>query len=126
MSIDLEAIKARCKAATKGPWKYTYSKEDNEHNVILHGDDYNDDTVLLFYEGCQTGNADAEFIAHAREDVPALVAEVERLTVGIKEIGAMCAKRHDKIKLLEKQLAAAMEERAFLFHLPTGRCLILL
>ncbi len=83
MSIDLEAIKALCAAATEGPWRYVYSKEYREHNVIVRVDDYyedKEDTAYLFSEGCPTGKADAEFISSAREDVPALVAEVERLT----------------------------------------------
>lgn len=52
----LGEIRERVAAATEGPWE--------------HGD-------RQFTAGDQ---ADAEFIAHAREDVPWLLAEVERLT----------------------------------------------
>ena len=67
---QLAAIRARAEAATPGPW--------------------HDDQDGMVYSTCQPGCAvvindidlaveDAEFIAHAREDIPALVAEVERL-----------------------------------------------
>jgi len=78
--LDLDAIEARAKAATPGPWNY-------EHDTELE-------------KGCRCGSclepidgrmivesrkhdmvavADARFIAHAREDVPALIAELRRL-----------------------------------------------
>lgn len=79
--IDLDAIEARAEAATAGPWH----GEHDEFGCVHVGDygwvasgpqgqspDYDGGT------GDQ-GKADAEFIAHAREDVPALVAEVRRL-----------------------------------------------
>jgi hypothetical protein len=54
---ELDVIGARANAATPGPWTWP---------------DWDD---------CSEQEADAnnEFIAHAREDVPALVAEVRRL-----------------------------------------------
>lgn len=70
MSLDLDAIKARSVAATAGPWQrldQTVYAGPDEHGVVVaetYGDQH---------------DADAIFIAHAREDVPALVAEVERL-----------------------------------------------
>jgi regulator of replication initiation timing len=49
-SKELDVIRKRAEAATPGPW---------------------------FAEAANT--ADAEFIAHARQDVPKLLAEIERL-----------------------------------------------
>ena len=72
--LDLEPIKARCEQATKGPW--------------FQGPHYRADVDSPFgciRACCWSGPqaiADAEFIAHAREDVPALIAEVERLRAG--------------------------------------------
>lgn len=44
---------------------------DGQHVVCLGGHDYDDKGVMDMQ--------DAEFIAHARTDVPALIAEIERL-----------------------------------------------
>jgi hypothetical protein len=73
----IDEIKARCDKATAGPWIYC-------------------DTILHIYQGTEHGErianaeigqrktqqkiSDADFIAHSREDVLELLAEVERLT----------------------------------------------
>jgi hypothetical protein len=66
--IDLDAINARCKAATSLPWTSQPYDDLWEVTPVAGGQDYG-----VFEE------ADAEFVAHAREDIPALIAEVERL-----------------------------------------------
>ncbi len=78
---ELKAIKARCKAATEGPWfaidvvvgdggKRTgvYANMEGPSNAIAYCFRYDDDTV-----------PDGIFIAHARTDLPACTAEIERL-----------------------------------------------
>lgn len=83
MSLDLEAIKARADAATPGEW----SAQDTDLDV--HTEDSRSlihlAEVLLSDEDTRANHpqavADAEFIAHAREDIPALLAEVHRLRV---------------------------------------------
>jgi hypothetical protein len=62
----LKEIRARCEAATPGPWGVRIDK-DSLFPVQYSG--------WVGYE-----NADAEFIANAREDIPMLLAEIERLT----------------------------------------------
>jgi len=70
---ELEAIKARVEAATPGPWDASAPDEDGESIVGAPGEWWDwDHTTCEHYD-------DAVFIAHARTDVPALVAEVERL-----------------------------------------------
>jgi len=76
----LSEIKKRCDAATPGPWEYSPA-----------GHIYRKDTGLIdtvaFVGAC--GNQavrDTAFIAHSREDVPALIAEVERLQHKLDEI----------------------------------------
>lgn len=69
--LDLEAIKAGCEAATPGPWVNTGGRFPKINGGPIGGCDV---ATLFFADG-----ADAAFIAAAREDVPALVAEVERL-----------------------------------------------
>jgi len=71
---QLNAIKERAAKATPGPWEakglhsLSYARVEKretkyESKIIVEA--LNDDNIV--------------FIAHAREDVPALVAEVERL-----------------------------------------------
>lgn len=68
---ELAAIKARAEAATPGPWDTVLSR-----HVVSHADAFRGapDWPLM-----PKTVADATFISHARTDVPALVAEVERL-----------------------------------------------
>lgn len=74
--MRLDEIKARAAAATEGPWV----NDSTEIGRPFPGTDTIDVWVA---ESCHPngdgidGEADAEFIAHARTDVPALVAAVE-------------------------------------------------
>ena len=68
----LDEIQARADAATRGPWSIWRSGTDYPQSVVA-----NDDGLSLVAEtftGPQHPAADAEFIAHARTDVPALGA----------------------------------------------------
>lgn len=58
----LDDIRARVEAATPGPWKLT----DEAHAYYLGSAGY-----------AQVGWLDALFIAHARTDIPALLAAVD-------------------------------------------------
>lgn len=79
--INLAEIEARTEKATEGPWRVRVSDaENNERYVVGSGG------TFIFVDGhyhdeswCEISEADAEFIAHAREDVPALIAEVKKL-----------------------------------------------
>lgn len=82
--LDLEAIKERCDAATPGPWALSSWTEWGAtsygvKDVAPPGGTVRDSDPA--HRHCLTPmeESDAAFIAHAREDVPALVAEVERL-----------------------------------------------
>jgi len=74
--IDLAAIKARCDRATDGPWNVRelpldYAEvSDRDSNTVADAWHIND----------------AYFIANARTDVPALVAEVERLRAEVERL----------------------------------------
>ena len=68
--LDLDAIEARAEAATPGPWRQTTSKR-GYRDVLQTPDSYGDRMIA---KGCP--NADADFIAAARTDIPALVAEL--------------------------------------------------
>lgn len=82
----LEEIQRRCDAATPSPWISSWEGRDHPlggDSVILRGDErqYED----LYISPCTL--ADQDFIAHAREDVPALVDEVLRLRRILKSHG---------------------------------------
>lgn len=74
MSLDIDAIKARADAATPGPWEakciHVYMGGEGQYRV-------GPPNRPPSFQGV-VSPSDAEFFAHAREDVPALVAEVER------------------------------------------------
>ena len=75
---DLNDIKRDCELATDGPWLVcreafvTYRGATADNDFICQGFD-------LFEDDFYNWDANARFIAHARQDVPDLVAEVERL-----------------------------------------------
>lgn len=72
---QLEAICKRVEAATGEEW--TDFDEHSGGNVVYEYDRLTEGNDSIIAE-CETA-ADAEFIANAREDIPALLAEVERL-----------------------------------------------
>ena len=69
--IEMAAIRARLEAATPGPWVGTANQ--------VHGPG----RAWLFEAPCSWGEVDEQancaFVAHARDDVLALLDEVERL-----------------------------------------------
>jgi hypothetical protein len=84
--LDLDAIEARAEAATPGPWRQTTSKR-GYRDVLQTPDSYGDRMIAKIDQEAfivsrrdarmlRCPNADADFIAHARIDIPALVAEL--------------------------------------------------
>jgi len=72
----LEEIKLRCEKATPGPWEY-----DGINNILTVPSGSEEDgyvSPFTAYLGELKGK-DIKFIAHAREDIPWLLTEVERL-----------------------------------------------
>ncbi len=70
--LDLPAIAARTDAATPGPWSSTATYP----HLVMQPDD---DGWMISFNLAGKMVEDAAFVAHAREDVPALLAEVQRL-----------------------------------------------
>lgn len=71
--LDLEPIKTREAAATKGPWRADRPRVVWRIRTASGG---------YIFEGNQyqaSVEANALFLAHARADIPALIAEIERL-----------------------------------------------
>jgi len=78
---ELAAMKARLEATTPGPWTSCFEGRDHwggdsfihtaTQDLYISGEDY--------AGGGGHFCADQDFIAHARQDMPRLIAEVERL-----------------------------------------------
>ncbi|HTA90064.1 MAG TPA: hypothetical protein VK745_10825 [Polyangiaceae bacterium] len=76
--IELEEIRTRCEAATSGPWRSYVEGRDHTSgsSFIMTG------AGVTRGEDIELSGAtrpDQDFIAHARQDVPRLLEEVERL-----------------------------------------------
>lgn len=84
---DLSDIEARAKSAQTGPWvarkatdlegwpcAFTTGEDDDGNRWVVETDG-----VPASQTNGATAEDDARFVAHARQDVPALVAEVRRL-----------------------------------------------
>ena len=71
-------IEARANAATPGPWEAWDRGIGFE--VHVNGEELNSEFRETFRQ------ADAEFIAEARTDVPALLAEVRRLQAAVERV----------------------------------------
>ena len=91
---DLDAIRARAEAATEGPWE----AEALEGNIVTP----TQGTIVEVYSWT---DADAEFIAHAREDVPALLAEVEQLRAELAHARMDRAEQADEAQRARDHLA---------------------
>ena len=74
---ELQEIEQRCNQATCGPWRSWIEGRDHQSgsDFISTGDG---DIELI--GGTQ---ADQEFIAAARQDIPALLAEIARLKLAL-------------------------------------------
>lgn len=107
--LDSSAIRARCEAATEGPWVRWNTVGDLENNyawtIARPYDERCTDTdchpacgktvLVTGAEGCENcyvSPQDAEFIAHARSDIPSLLDVNDRLLAEIERLNAVIAK----------------------------------
>lgn len=109
---ELQAIKQRAAMATTGPWMVEagdYSGRDWLIGVVAVylGASCQDDkcysvTTRDVHASELSGDArtDAEFIAHARTDIAALIAEVERLRLLLD----VCEAQEARLRKLEQRL----------------------
>ncbi len=85
-STYLKGIRKRCEAATPGPWTSFIEGRDHTSgdSSIRRGVEgaWQED---LYLSGAT--DADHDFIAHARQDVPLLLDEIERLRNLLKNNG---------------------------------------
>lgn len=82
---ELNEIRQRCNSATAGPWRSYVEGRDHTSgsNFIMtgEGDSRGEDVELT---GATV--ADQDFIAHARQDMPKLLDEIERLKKLLSEV----------------------------------------
>lgn len=93
--LDLTDIRARLTAATSGPWVRGHDELTVTAGTwpiaivgVSHDDitvDYEDDAVF-FDHVSSSADADLDLIAHAPEDIKALLNEVDRLNNTLQEI----------------------------------------
>jgi hypothetical protein len=76
---QLDDIETRADAATPGPWEL-YDGYGPHFYAYLRGSHLQGIGTLNFGDG-EAADADRAFVLQAREDVPALLAEVRRLRV---------------------------------------------
>lgn len=111
--LDLDAIRERAEAATPGPWcSYEGNLWQGTAKALAAYDadpdnapwPYGNDSSGQLFHGEPRRPEDAEFIAHAREDVPALLAVVEQLRAALDAIGK-------ERNAWARQMADARDER---------------
>lgn len=81
----LDAIRAREQKATEGPWEVYIDSTTATPWAVQAGRGLFGAVARAATDQADYGKADIEFIAASREDVPWLLAEVERLTQAIQE-----------------------------------------
>ncbi|MDF9748657.1 hypothetical protein [Arthrobacter sp. ES3-54] len=111
---DLDAIESRAQAATTGPWEVT------KEATIIAPIPNSGDAYWLFeaHAAHKDGRgipvddciADAEFIAHARTDIPALLAMVREQRAAIERVEKLA----DKLEAIQGYRRAATHLRAAL------------
>jgi hypothetical protein len=84
---DLATISARAEAASPGPWRSFVEGRDHTggSDFIMTGTQDSRGTDI---ELAGATKADQDFIAHARQDVPRLLAEVDRLGQLLRRMAA--------------------------------------
>lgn len=74
--LDMDAIEARANAAPPDPWTVHYSHDRRTYEVWLD--------AMCIATGCTA--PEAEFIASARTDVPALCARIRELEAKLEPV----------------------------------------
>lgn len=87
---DLAAIEAREQAATPGPWWVFTDLESELYPIMARIGEEQVAIGHVYLEDWDQDHRVAQFIAHARQDVPALLAEVRRLRAALQRIDDLC------------------------------------
>jgi hypothetical protein len=77
-TAELEAIRARCDAATPGPWKsFVEGRDHTSGNSFIMTGKTGSRSNDIELSGATV--EDQDFVAQARQDIPRLIDEIERL-----------------------------------------------
>lgn len=99
----LAVIKARAEAATPGPWERNHLAGRPEREVFAGNDLIGDFGVGGWEDdkGADRVESNANFIANARQDIPELIAEVERLREHIASLEHAYKDSRERIREME-------------------------
>lgn len=106
----LTALRALCEGASPAPWNVESDSElsifcaDEERPRIARVDPDRDDDEDVPEDEAESYNCDAEFIAAARDALPALLDEVERLRAEVARIRGEAERVIDARGLARKSL----------------------
>jgi hypothetical protein len=104
----LAEIVARVSAATDGPWRNDVYGVLGPDTVVAEVGGYERVVGSLYFGVGQQAEADEAFALHAREDVPALLAEVQRLKAALA--GARTAALNEAADWFEQRAAAEPDQ----------------
>ncbi len=109
--LDLDALDALAAAATPGPWEVEF---DGTEPAAVYADDGGIGTAYIcrdLAQGVSYGEADAAFIAAAREAVPALTARVRELEAGdtFLRLAQVAAAERDEARAENARLRAQVD-----------------
>lgn len=116
--LYIEDIKARAEGATPGLWKASSFGRgiDEPDCIVIHTGAFNwnaidkGDTVIASTPAWDAEAArDADFISHAREDIPKLIAEVERDRGAIQGAAAMLRLTQDDLHKCDAEISRLRE-----------------
>lgn len=83
---DLEAAQARCDKATEGEWRSERQDEDDGHIYWAIHSDYGYTFIVNVQDEGGRDASNAEFIAHARTDLPAALTALRQAWERIAEL----------------------------------------
>ena len=112
---NLNEIKNRCDAASCGPWQTMHDPWERQLSVLAPVVGLVANVVTI--GGRLRGQMDdADFIAHARQDVPDLLAEIDRLRAENAEWQRRWSEEHDaavrndELRRMAERLGAGYEQ----------------
>ena len=112
--LDLAAIRERVEKATPGPWREDgpWWHDNDEATVVITVDVDRAAVCIqppLHARRGLASDADMEFIAHAREDIPALLAEIDRLNATIQRVRDIVNDKYLDAGQMDVMLRRALE-----------------
>ncbi len=95
--IWLDEARARCEAATEGPWEWSDQFHACEHDGLASSSGLNVVRSAIDYGGSivEVDEADARFIAHARTDLPRALDLIERMAGVLRDARENLTLFHD-------------------------------